>query len=93
MKFIIRWLITAISLFVAQLLVPGITVEGDAWAAFAVTALILGLINATIRPILKALLWVHRPYAGPFCFRHQRCDFYAGFQYRTKLVWRWLLRG
>jgi len=55
MKLILRWLIVAVSLFVAVLIVPGISVEGDAWIAFSVMALILGLVNAVIRPILKLL--------------------------------------
>jgi putative membrane protein len=55
MKLILRWLIIAVSLYLAVLIVPGITVEGDAWVAFAVTALVLGLVNAIIRPILKLL--------------------------------------
>ena len=53
MKLILRWLIIAISLYVAVLIVPGITVQGDAWVAFTIMALILGLVNAVIRPILK----------------------------------------
>jgi len=55
MKLIFRWLIIAISLYIAVLVVPGIQVEGDAWIAFSVMALILGLVNAIIRPILKFL--------------------------------------
>ena len=55
MKLILRWLIIAVSLYVAVLIVPGIRVEGDAWLAFSVMALVLGLINAIIRPILKFL--------------------------------------
>ena len=55
MKLILRWLITAISLYVAVLIVPGIAVEGDAWVVFSVMAIILGLVNAIIRPILKLL--------------------------------------
>jgi len=55
MKLILRWLIVAISLYVAVLIVPGISVEGDAWIAFSVMALVLGLVNAVIRPILKFL--------------------------------------
>jgi putative membrane protein len=51
----LRWLIIAVSLYVAVLIVPGITVEGDAWVAFSVMALVLGLVNAVIRPILKFL--------------------------------------
>jgi len=55
MKLILRCLITAFSLFVAAWLVKGIRVEGNAWVVFAVTAIILGLVNALIRPLLKFL--------------------------------------
>lgn len=55
MKLILRWLIIGISLYVAVLIVPGITVEGDAWVAFSVMAIVLALVNAVIRPILKLL--------------------------------------
>jgi putative membrane protein len=55
MKLLFRWLITAFSLFVAARLVKGIQVEGNAWAVFAATAIILGLVNALIRPLLKLL--------------------------------------
>lgn len=55
MKLVIRWLITAFALFVAAWLVKGIRVEGNAWLVFAVTALILGLLNALVRPVLKLL--------------------------------------
>src|SRR6185369_14742015 len=55
MRFLMKWLITVASLFVAAWLVPGITVEGNAWVAFGVTALILGLVNLFVRPVLKLL--------------------------------------
>jgi putative membrane protein len=55
MKLILRWLITAVSLYVAVLIVPGISIQGDKWLGFAIMALILGLVNALIRPILKVL--------------------------------------
>jgi len=53
MRFIIRWFITAIAVAVAAWITPGITLEGNGVAAVIVTALILGLVNALIRPILK----------------------------------------
>ena len=53
MKLVLRWLIIAVSLFVAAWIVPGITVEGDAILTFSIMALVLGLVNAFIRPILK----------------------------------------
>jgi len=55
MKLIIRWAITSFSLFVAAWLVPGIRVEGDAWRIYAIMAIILGLVNAIVRPVLKVL--------------------------------------
>jgi putative membrane protein len=55
-KLLIRWLIVAVSLGVAVWLVPGITVQDSrAWVAVAVTAIVLGLVNAIIRPILAFL--------------------------------------
>lgn len=53
-NFFLRWLINGIALFVASELVAGITVEGG-WLAFVVVALIFGLVNALIRPLLKLL--------------------------------------
>ena len=55
MKLIIRWVIVGLSLFVAAWIVPGIRVEGNAWLVYAVMAIILGLINAIVRSILKFL--------------------------------------
>jgi putative membrane protein len=55
MKLLIRWVITGLALFAAAWLVPGITVDGDGWVVFAVMAVILGLVNAIVRPVLKLL--------------------------------------
>jgi len=55
MNLLIRWIITSISLVIAAWLVPGIRVQSEAWTVFAVMAIILGLVNAVIRPILKLL--------------------------------------
>lgn len=55
MKLLFRWAISAFSIFVAVWLVPGITVEQDGWVLYAVMAVILGLVNAVIRPFLKLL--------------------------------------
>ena len=52
---LIRWFMTAMALVVAVWLVPGITVTGEAWLAYGVMAVILGLVNAVIRPLLKLL--------------------------------------
>lgn len=56
MKLIIRWLINSIALIAAAFLVPGIEVDGNsAFVAVAITAIILGLLNATLRPLLAFL--------------------------------------
>lgn len=55
MRFVIRWLAIAIALVVAVLIVPGISIESNAWLAVAVMALILGLVNAVVRPVLQFL--------------------------------------
>lgn len=55
MKLLVRWVITALALFAAAWLVPGIVVESDGWTVYAVMAVILGLINAVVRPVLKLL--------------------------------------
>jgi len=54
-KLLLRWVIIAFSLFVAAWLVPGIRVEGNAWLIYAVMAVILGFVNAVVRPLLKLL--------------------------------------
>ena len=55
MKLLLRWIVTSFALFVAAWVVPGIRVEGSAWTTFAVMAVVLGLVNAIVRPILKLL--------------------------------------
>jgi putative membrane protein len=48
--FLFRWLITTLAIGVVAYVLPGIHVDGI-WAAI-VAALLLGLINAVLRPIL-----------------------------------------
>jgi putative membrane protein len=55
MKLLIRWAVASLALFVAAWLVPGITVDGGGWVVYAVMALVLGLVNAVVRPLLKLL--------------------------------------
>ncbi len=55
MKFLIRWFITAIALLAAVSFVPGIEVEGNAYITVIIVALIMGLLNAVLRPILVLL--------------------------------------
>jgi putative membrane protein len=53
-RFILRWAINAIALYAAVLIVPGIQFRGD-WTGVLWLALISGLLNALVRPILKFL--------------------------------------
>ena len=56
MRLLIRWAISALSLFSAAWLVPGIHVDdGRGWVVYAIMAVVLGLANALIRPLLKLL--------------------------------------
>lgn len=56
MQLLIRWIISALSLFAAAWIVPGIQVDdGRGWVAYAAMAIILSLVNALIRPLLKLL--------------------------------------
>jgi len=56
MKLIIRWVVAALALFAAEYLVPGIRVaDPNAWTVYAVMAVVLGLVNALIRPFLSLL--------------------------------------
>jgi len=51
--FVIRLLITALGLWVADRLLPGIAITGT--GSLIVSALLLGLVNAVIRPIILIL--------------------------------------
>ncbi len=55
MNLLIRWVITSLALFVAAWLVPGIDVDGSGWVIYAIMAVILGLVNAIVRPLLKLM--------------------------------------
>lgn len=54
MKILLRWLINAIAIWLAIKIVPGIRSEGG-WAVIAAVALVLGLVNALVKPLLKLL--------------------------------------
>jgi putative membrane protein len=59
MGFVIRTLITAVALWIATLLVPGIDIRSQGTLAGVVTllvvAVIFGLVNAFIKPIVKVV--------------------------------------
>jgi putative membrane protein len=52
-EFFIRWFVTAVSVFVAAWIVPGIDYTSFTGLAFA--SLLLGMINALVRPLLLIL--------------------------------------
>lgn len=54
MRFIIRTIITAVALWAAVALIPGIEYQG-AWWGLLLVALVFGLINALVRPVLVLL--------------------------------------
>jgi putative membrane protein len=59
MRFFVRWFINAVALLAAAFVVPGIRLSASAtspglneWMTLAIVALIFGLINAIIRPVV-----------------------------------------
>ena len=52
--FLIRFLITAAALWLAVAFVPGITHDGT-WLELLGVALVFGLVNALVRPLIKLL--------------------------------------
>lgn len=52
---LIRWAITAAAVLLATYLVPGITIQGNGMITALAVAVVLGLVNAIIRPILVFL--------------------------------------
>ena len=51
--FFFRLIITALGLWAAAAIVPGITIAG--WRSLLVAALVLGIVNAIVRPIILFL--------------------------------------
>ena len=54
MRLLLRWIASAVAVGAATYFVPGISYDGRITTLFVV-ALILGLVNAVVRPIVKAL--------------------------------------
>jgi putative membrane protein len=54
MRFLIRFLTNAAALWVATIIVPGVTYAGD-WPPFLAVSLVFAAINATLRPLIKLL--------------------------------------
>jgi len=52
-RFLIHWLVIALALWVTAWVLPGVSV--DSTQALAIAAIVLGLVNALIRPVLTIL--------------------------------------
>jgi putative membrane protein len=55
MKFILRWAINTVALYVAIILLPHNIILQGSWVSIIWLALIFGLVNAILRPPFKAL--------------------------------------
>ena len=53
MSFLIHWIVVAVALWLTTMFVPGVTVSS--WGALALAALVLGFVNAIVRPVLVIL--------------------------------------
>lgn len=54
-SFLIRWAINAVALYAAVALVPGISPQNPDWVSYIWLALIFGIVNALLNPLLKLL--------------------------------------
>jgi putative membrane protein len=54
MRIVIRLLINALAIWVADLLLGGLVLQGG-WVGIAIVAVLFGLVNALIRPIVRLL--------------------------------------
>lgn len=54
MKLLLRWLFTALAIYAAVKLLPGLAFHGP-WWQLGIVALLFGLVNALVRPLLKLL--------------------------------------
>jgi putative membrane protein len=54
MRFLLRLLATAAALWIATQIVPGVEHTGQ-WTSLLLVALVFGVLNAVVRPILKVL--------------------------------------
>jgi len=52
-RFLIQWLVVAVALWVTAYILPGVTIAST--TALAIAAIVLGLVNALVRPALTIL--------------------------------------
>jgi putative membrane protein len=58
-SFVVRWLVTTLAVFVAAHIVPGVSYGGE-WSSLFGASLLLGILNAFVRPalLLLSLPWI-----------------------------------
>ena len=54
-KFILRWAINAVALYIAAWLITGVDLDSTDYVSFIWLALIFGLVNALVRPLITML--------------------------------------
>jgi len=54
-RFFLRWFVNAVALYAAVAFIPGIIRQSPDWISFVWLALIFGLLNSLLRPLLKLL--------------------------------------
>lgn len=54
-KALIRWIVLSAAVVLAEMIIPGIHLGGTTWITALAVGLILGLINAFIKPVLEVL--------------------------------------
>ena len=50
---LLRWFVLTVAVWIAAIIVPGIDYEG--WTGLLIAALVLGILNTVVRPILSLL--------------------------------------
>ena len=54
-KIIVRWIVLSAAVVLAEYVVPGIHLSGTVWITALAVGLVLGLINAFVKPVLNIL--------------------------------------
>ena len=54
-KIIVRWIVLSAAVVLAEYVVPGIHLSGTVWITALAVGLVLGLINAFVKPVLSIL--------------------------------------
>lgn len=55
MRLIAQWIVGVLAIAVAARIVPGISIVGEEWVGLVVSAVILGIVNLFVRPVITIL--------------------------------------